>query len=52
MLREKRKGTMTTEYKLEIFVNKGPSARYIIGKLSKWYPGIRFFYRPGNRRQK
>lgn len=52
MLRKKEKGTVITNYKLEIFVNKGPSARYIIGKLSKWYPGIRFFYRPGNRRQK
>lgn len=52
MLRKKEKGTTRAEYKLEIFVNKGPSARYIINKLSTWYPGIRFFYRPGNRRQK
>lgn len=52
MLRKKRNVTKTAEYKLEIFVNKGASARYIINKLSTWYPGIRFFYRPGIGRQK
>lgn len=52
MLRKKIKDTKGAKYRLEIFVNKGSSTRYIINKLSTWYPGIRFFYRPGIGRQK